>query len=343
MRRMQWREVLERIDAGGRCLVSTHVHPDPDALCSELAMAAVLEARGCRVEIVNEAPLPERFRFLPGSGRIRALDRVRRSAYATAVIVDCGELDRIGAVRRLIEPETVVINVDHHVTNRGFGGINLLDDRASSTSEILYDLLRRARVPLDPDVAQWLYIGIMTDTGSFRYENTSARTHRIVADLMRFDLPVAELYRRLYEMVPLKDLRRFTRLLAGFSSHLGGRVLCLDLPRSVRERFSEDFDLRDKIFRYLRAVRGAEVLVIFTEESPRKTRVNFRSQGGVDVAAVAASFQGGGHGRASGCLLETDMRTARRRVFAVIRGVLAESESGDGARVGGRVPRRQRR
>lgn len=314
--------LLKRINSLHTFLLSTHVNPDPDALASELAMAMYLKSLGKRLYVINDDNVPKRYAFMPGTSFIKRYRKDIRVEYDAAIIVDCGDLDRIGPVKSLLREDRDLINIDHHITNDFFGTYNVVIPRASSSAEIVYDILKHAKFALTKEAATLLYLGIMTDTGSFRYDNTSAYTHRIVSELLCFDLPVSAFYTRLYESVPLNDLKHFTELVTRFDPLFNGKVICLELSKSTIKKFSEQFDLRDKIFRYLRAVVGVEVIVILTEQDKDKTRVNLRSQRRVDVARLAALFGGGGHARASGCLIESGMQEARRKILAQIKKVI---------------------
>jgi phosphoesterase RecJ-like protein len=137
--------------------------------------------------------------------------------------------------------------------------------------------------------------------------------------LLQFRVPVSDLYRRLYESIPFSDLKYFSQVVNGIQPLFGGKIICLELSRMVVKKFSQDFDLRDKIFNYLRAIKGVEVLVILTEQGKNKTRVNFRSQGRFNVAQLAARFHGGGHRKASGCLLEHSMTKTKQKVLDEIQ------------------------
>lgn len=314
--------VLEALDRYQIFLICTHVNPDPDALASQAALGLFLESKGKQVFLISELPVPERFSFLPGMHKIKPLGRKRALNYDAVIITDAGDIDRIGMVSRLLVDGRPVINIDHHVTNTGFGDINYVVSEASSTCEVVFGLLKKMDAELTHDLAELLYVGVMTDTGSFRYSNTSARTHMMVADLMRFPIEANALYKRIYEQVPLNDLKYFTKVVSEFDSLYDGKLICVDLPRVIVKKFSAQFDLRDKIFGYLRTVEGVEVLIIFTEEKGGITRVNFRSQGGVDVARVAAKFHGGGHSKASGCTFAGDIKTAHRKVLPEIKKAL---------------------
>lgn len=318
---MDYEKIIRTIKNNERFLISTHVNPDPDALCSELALAMYLRSLGKKVAVINSEEVPRRFRFLPGTQWIK-MPAPAQAAYDVAVIVDCGDLNRIGNVQDVLRDEKILVNIDHHATNDRFGDLNLVDQKASSTAEILYELLRAAKCRFTKNLAMHLYVGIMTDTGSFRYENTRPRTHFIAGDLMRFRFSAAELYRKLYESIPHADVKTFTKVISRFDLLLDGQVVFLELSKKILSQFSDEFDIRDALFKFFRAMKGVEVLGIFTEVSLKKTRINFRSSRKVDVAQLAHRFAGGGHRRASGCTIERSMKEARRLVLDELKKLL---------------------
>lgn len=312
-------EVLKILQKYQTFLISTHVNPDPDALSSQLAMALFLKARGKKVLCLNEEKVPARYKFLPHVTWIKKNDLKKKVAYDVAIVVDCGDFERIGTVRNTLDPQKPVINIDHHITNDFFGTANCVDAQASSTAEIIYEILAQGGFKFTKDIATLLYLGIMTDTGSFRYENTTSRSHRIAAELLKFKIPVNALYQRLYETIPLSDLQFFSKVVGKFESHFGGQILCMELRRNLLKKFSEEFDVRDMVFRYLRLIKGVEMIVLLSEQSSGKTRLNFRSQGSMDVAKLAARFGGGGHYRASGCLMDLPISAAKRQILKQIK------------------------
>ena len=303
-------------------LISTHVNPDPDALCSEAALALFLRSQGKEVTILNEEKVPERFSFLPHIDQIKNCSQVKNIDYDVAVILDCGDLDRIGKVKESLGQDKIIINIDHHIINSRFGDLNLVHPRASSTAEVLFELLMALKARLTRDMALHLYTGIMTDTGSFRYENTTPRTHEIVGTLLRYRFSPSELYKRLYEMIPFGDLKEFTNLFKRMDLFFHGKVVCVMLPQKTVKKFSEEFDLRDTIFKFLRSIKGVEVHVILTGFTSRKTRVNLRSTGRVNVAKLAHLFKGGGHRRASGCVLGLNLHQAKEKILRTVRTML---------------------
>jgi len=296
-------------------LLTAHVNPDPDAICSELAMARLLKKLGRKAVIVNDDPLPDRFKFLPGAAAIKHFNRSGKIQFDAVIILDSGDVKRIGRVARMLTPGKTLINIDHHVTSHFFGDLNIVEPEVSSTAEMIFGLYKFSGVALDKTVAELLYAGIMTDTGSFRYDNTSAHTHQVAAELLTFGISPAFLYKQVYETVPRLDFQYFTRIVSRFEFLAGGKIICLSLPQRIFSRFSAEFDLRDKIFRELRTIRGVEVVFILTEAGRKATKVNLRSHGHVDVSRIAALFGGGGHRKASGCQLSCSMRQAKQKIY----------------------------
>ncbi len=312
------KKILQTIKKNETFLLSTHVNPDPDALSSELVLDIYLRSLGKKVFIVNEEKVQDRLDFLPGGKRIRGFKKNLTIDYDVAIVVDCGDLNRIGKVQNLIQSDKVLINIDHHITNDKFGSLNLVVPDASSTAEVLYDFLKTAHFQMTKNAALLLYAGILTDTGSFRYANTTHKTHLIAGELRKFPFSADDLYRQLYETMPLNDVKEFTKLISRFDAIYLGKVVCLELRKRVLARFSGNIDLRDMIFKFLRAIKGVEVCVIFTEVNSKETRINFRSMGDFNVAKLASNFNGGGHRRASGGRMDAGISETRKAVLKKI-------------------------
>lgn len=312
---MNLKKIITVIKKNKSFLISTHTNPDPDALCSELVLALYLRSLKKKVIIVNEGKVPLRYRFLPGVQHIQVFNPHKHPHFQVGIIVDCGDLNRMGRVNQLFRGHKTIINIDHHVTNDRFGDYHLIDSQASSTAEVLYHLLLKSHFKLNKTVALLLYLGIMTDTGSFRYENTTSLTHKIVADLLQFKFSVAYLYRKLYENIPLYDIKAFIQAMEGMKVFQSGKIICVNLSKKDYAQFSQHFDLRDAIFKFLRAIQEVEVVMILSQVGKHKTRVNLRSTGKVDVAKLASFFGGGGHKRASGCLVDANILKTQKRLL----------------------------
>jgi bifunctional oligoribonuclease and PAP phosphatase NrnA len=287
-----------------RFLLTAHEGPDGDALGSLLGLHKVLAQFGkdsVMFMAAKEFPLPIEYRFLP-------LEEVFHEAPAdmadrTVVFLDCGNLDRM-PVEWLTAGGNDVINIDHHHDNTRFGDLNLVEVGASCTAEIVYDLALLLGAKLTPDIASALYVGLITDTGKFMYENTDAHTHRVAADLIDAGVNVDDTYRRLYEHVPIEKLRLVSRALDKISSHLDGKLVISYITTADYEATGAGEEMTEGLIDNLRSIEGVKVAAVIRDlgERGRSARkVSLRSSAGdVDVSAIARVNGGGGHKRAAG-------------------------------------------
>ena len=313
-----FKTVLNIIRRHRKFLLTTHHNPDADALSGVLAMAMFLKSLGKQVLVLNEDACPEWLKFLPGTSMFKKAGDIKSVDYEAAIVLDCGDLKRVGGVKKFIQEGKPLINIDHHVTNDSFGSVNVVSPKASSACEMIFDLLKEARHPLNKNLAILLYAGIMTDTGSFRFENTSAHSHAIAEKLMAFKFSAARMYDRLYVGIPVADMKMFTDIIHKAQLLDGNRVYCVSLSKGEVDRFSKSFDLREKLFAFLRSIEGIEVVVILTELNPKEVQVNLRSQGNFDVAGLAQQFDGGGHKKAAGCKIYGPLAQAQKIICRAI-------------------------
>jgi phosphoesterase RecJ-like protein len=295
--------VVAEIRDGQRFLLTTHEGPDGDALGSLLAMHHLLGQLGkdsVMFLAAKEFPLPIEYRFLP-------LEEVFHEPPAdmadrSVVFLDCGNVDRM-PVDFLPGGGAHVINIDHHHDNTRFGDANLIDTSASSTAEIVYELALQLGAAITPEMASALYVGLVTDTGRFMYENADARTHRIAAALIEAGVDVNDTYRRLYERVPLEKLRLLARALEAIERPCEGLVVTY-ITEEDYEATGSGEEMTEGIIDYLRSVEGANVAAVVRELGSRgraARKVSLRSSGdGFDVSAIARAHGGGGHVRAAG-------------------------------------------
>jgi phosphoesterase RecJ-like protein len=296
--------VVAELRERDRFILTAHEGPDGDALGSLLGMHHLLTQLGkdsLMFMAAKEFPLPIEYRFLP-------LEEVFHESPAdmadrTVVFLDCGNIDRM-PVDFLSDGGNFIVNIDHHHDNTRFGDVNLVDTGASSTAEIVYDLCRRLGGRLTPEIASALYVGLVTDTGKFMYENTDAGTHRIAADLIEAGVEVDDTYRRLYEHVPLEKLRLVARALEGIERHCGDRLILTYVTAADYEASGAGEEMTEGIIDHLRSVEGAKVAALVRDQGTRgraARKVSLRSsEGDVDVSAIARRQGGGGHKRAAG-------------------------------------------
>lgn len=296
--------VAAEIKAGDRFLLTTHENPDGDALGSLLATHRILEALGkdsVMFLAAKEFPLPVEYRFLP-------LEEVFHEPPAdiadrVVIFLDCGNIDRM-PVDFLRDAQNKVINVDHHHDNTRFGTLNLVDVDASCTAEIVYDLAGLLGVELTPEIANALYVALVTDTGKFMYENTDARSHRMAAGLIEAGVEVNDVYRRLYEHAPIEKLRLLAHALEKIELRENGRLAMTYISNEDYASTGASEALTEGIIDHLRTIDGALVAAVVRDlnEGGRAARkVSMRSTDGrVDVSAIAREHGGGGHRRAAG-------------------------------------------
>jgi bifunctional oligoribonuclease and PAP phosphatase NrnA len=287
-----------------RFLLTAHEGPDGDALGSLLGLHKVLTQLGkdsVMFMAAKEFPLPIEYRFLP-------LEEVFHEPPAdmadrTVVFLDCGNIDRM-PVDFLTAGDNDIINIDHHHDNTRFGDFNLVNVSASCTAEIVYDLAALLGATITSEMASALYVGLVTDTGKFMYENTDAHTHRVAAELIEAGVDVDDTYRRLYEHVPLEKLRLVARALEGIQLHCDGRLVVSSITAADYEQTGAGEEMTEGVIDHLRSIDGTKVAAVVRDLGNRgrtARKVSLRSsEGDVDVSAIARKNGGGGHKRAAG-------------------------------------------
>jgi phosphoesterase RecJ-like protein len=317
------RAVADAIRAHDRFLVTTHENPDGDALGSMLAMTLGLRQLGkdAQMYLAGEAPLPSEYGFMPLGTLERRIpddagDRV-------LVAVDCAKADRLGPDPEVLVRAPLVIDVDHHHDNSRFGDVNLIVADASSTGEVLRDIFGELDVELTPDIAEALYIALVTDTGRFQYTNTSPKALRLAAELVEAGADVHRVFQGVYESVQFAKLKLLARALERAEVYEGGRIVVSYLLRTDFGDVGAVEPYSEGIIDYLRAVEGADMAALI-REPPRgggpSRRVSLRSSvDELDVSAIAREFGGGGHRQAAGFSSEApiaEITEALRRGFA---------------------------
>ncbi len=297
-------QVAAELRSRERFLLTAHEGPDGDALGSLLGMHQLLTQLGKDSVMflgAKEFPLPIEYRFLP-------LEEVFHEPPAdmadrTVVFLDCGNIDRM-PVDFLSEGGNDIINIDHHHDNTRFGDFNLVDVGASCTAEIVYDLAVLFGAEITKEMASALYVGLITDTGKFMYENTDSHTHRVAADLIDAGVDIDDTYRRLYENVPIEKLRLVARALDGIQRHCGDRLVLTYITAADYEATGAGEEMTEGVIDHLRSIDGIKVAAVIRDLGDRgraSRKVSLRSsEGDVDVSAIAREHGGGGHKRAAG-------------------------------------------
>lgn len=304
-------------------VVCSHVRPDGDALGSSLAAALALRALGKDVRVLNEDGLPDNLSFLPGSDLVE-----RPSSPVSAEVIlalDTAAHARLGEnVLRSLPVRATLVNIDHHVSNPGYGDLHFIDGDSPATGQVIHDLIRTAGIPLDRSIAENLYTAISTDTGSFQYSSTTSRTYRIAADLVDCGIEVGDLNRRIYQSYPLRRVRLLGQLLSVLEISAAGRCASWHLTRDMAASVGALPEDTEHLIDHLRAIEGVIIAAFFEEMPDGKVRLSLRSKDPrVDASALCARFGGGGHKMAAGARLPGPLWEARTQVLHAIHEALA--------------------
>jgi bifunctional oligoribonuclease and PAP phosphatase NrnA len=314
------RQLAQELVPGRRVALSTHMNADGDGCGSETALAQLLAQRGLRSKIVNPTPWPSLFDFLLGDA---AVDATEKGAAALAsidllVVVDISDVKRLGnlteTVRRLTIPKIVI---DHHVASDDpAGSIVLADTTACATGELVYDLACELDLEITPEIARSLYAAILTDTGAFRYSNTTPRSHAIAAELLSRGVDPEEMYQRVYASAPAGRVRLLAEVLSSLGVDEECGVAWLTMAAGSLERHGVRSEDLDGIVEHARSIAGTRMAIFFRDLGYGKVKISFRSTGDVDVNRFARTFGGGGHVKASGALVAGTLDEVRDRVVS---------------------------
>lgn len=310
-------KAIELIRKHNRFLVTTHIHPEADAIGSELAFACLLKKMGKTAFTVNESALPDECAFLPGSKALRTVSGQKQvKPFDCMVFLDCSEASRAGKAARLNPENKPTLNIDHHISNTRFAGVNWVEPRYSSTCEMVYRLCQKLNVPIGADMALMLYAGLAVDTGFFHYRNVSSRTYAIAASLVDKGVCPADAYNLLFENNHFSDIKALGRILLSIEQKLQGKIAWAVISRRGLKEAHPLADLAELVLGLLRSVRGLELAMIFKEgmDNKNQVRVNFRSQTNFDCNYLASCFGGGGHRNASGATISGNIAEVKNKV-----------------------------
>jgi phosphoesterase RecJ-like protein len=302
-------------------LICSHINPDGDALGASVALALFLEGEGKDVFVYNQDPLPPLYGFIPGAERVRQ-DLPRGRAFDLSLLLDCSSPSRVGAAFEGFPGKGEVVIVDHHPPLAPVEARHLIETSAAATCELLYRVIVAFGGRPTPEVATALYVGLVTDTGSFRFGNTTARSLAVASELLEAGADHRTVMLSLYENYPKERFTLLAKVLETLEFAHDGRVAVLQMTRTMAEEAGGSQDLSEGFVDIPRSIRGVEVSLLFREVDSGEQRVSMRSRGSVDVGRIASRFQGGGHPAAAGCTIRGDRVAAYQAVLAAVREAL---------------------
>jgi phosphoesterase RecJ-like protein len=311
--------IAEVLKAKDNFLITSHVRPDGDSIGTQLALADILQKLDKRAAIVNSDPVPFPYDFLPRLERIKS---TLSNHYDVAIILDCNEWERVGRIAEGVKGIETIINIDHH-SGKGLGTFNYIDQNASSIAEQIYIISKKLNLKIEYDTALCLYVGILTDTGCFRFPNTTTTTHQIVSELLRCGVSPEEVSSLIYERYSLPKLHLLGKLLSALRVTSCGRIAWVSITQKMG---ANDVDT-ELLLSHLFLLKDALVILVFRELSSGMIRVNLRAKvRGLDISCVARDFGGGGHPQASGCVLNGTLEEVEERVLLRVKSTLDRCE-----------------
>lgn len=305
-----------------RFAVLSHIRPDGDALGSQLALALSLQQLGKKVRVWNEDGMLEKYSFLPRADLLTKPPHAAEDV-DVAIALDTAIQNRLGTAFTAVRSAKIWINIDHHLSNPGYGDLVHVDPTAPATGQIIFDLIKSQGFPFDREIAENLYAAISTDTGSFQYPKTSARTFEVAAELVCTGINVGQLSQQLYENYPRRRVELLRELLRTMRFERDGRVASFSLSLKTAAELGVLPEDNEGLIDHLRAIRGVIVAAFFEELADGKVRVSMRSKSdAIDVCAICQKFGGGGHTLAAGARVRGTLAEVERNVLEEICDVV---------------------
>ena len=315
--------IIQQFNSSNKILVVCHANPDGDAIGSLIALGLALETLNKKITLCCESPIPAVYRFLPAVHRV--VKKIGRLNFDAAVILDCGDLSRVGKAVSFVKQIPVIVNIDHHVTNTGFGHLQLIDTSACATAEIVYRLIKQMGLSFDKTIATSIYTGILADTGSFRFSNTNKAAFSICQEMVEIGVDPYNIAQHVYGTYSLSRIKLLNLALDSIELSKNGKLSIMTLTKDMFDETHTQSEDVDGLINYAKRIEDVEVAALIQEQhngkkrskTPNRFHVSLRSDGAVDVAAIASLFGGGGHSSAAGFSIESTLSNIKSRIFSI--------------------------
>lgn len=310
------KDIIKQIQNHKYIAIATHINPDGDAIGSCTALALALYKNGKKpIILINERP--KKYAFLSGEEFIFE-EYPRDIPLELFIALDCGDKERLGGYISYFDNAPISINIDHHISNPKYGHYYYVDSQASSTSEMIYGLIKDCGIPFDGTIAQSIYAGIAYDTGNFRHSSTTSSTHRVISDLLQYDFDFTKILDKLFHLRSLASAKLLGYALNKMEIAYNNEICICTLTRKEMDALGAGTDDTEGIISFMKNIEGVTVAILIYEKKDNDIKVSFRSSGDKDVCSVAQLFKGGGHKKASGCSLSMPIHKAKEEVFNVV-------------------------
>ncbi len=308
----------EEIDSSKRIIVTTHMNPDGDGLGSELALWKLISNLGRDAIILNSDPVPGNYEFLSEYAAFNIYDdNFELSEDDLIVVLDISNVERLGRMTEAISRcKSTKVCIDHHVANSGFADLNYIDSSASSTGELVYRISNSMGLELDEVSALGIYTAVLTDTGAFKYKNTTPVVHKICSEMIERGVSPDYVYGRIYEQKSEGRMRLLGEVLKNIKSACSGRIVWSEVTLEMRSRENIKYEETDGFIDQLGFIGDIEIYLLFLERDDGKVKVSLRSKNSFDVNRFASKYNGGGHIQAAGILLEEKLQDVKNKIIA---------------------------
>jgi phosphoesterase RecJ-like protein len=314
------KKIVDLIYKKKNILILPHILPDGDTIGSSLALYFMLKDLGKIPCILLDEEIPYNIKFLPHQYICKALDD--DFIPDLVISIDCSDLERLGNRRKYIDRVQESLNIDHHVTNTFFAKYNFVDSSAAATGEIIFEVIQSMQAKMTKDIATCLYTALSTDTGSFKYDNTSPRTHTIVAELLQCSIDLNYINTEIYQNKPINKIKLLTDVLNTLEFYFSGKLAMMCITENMLKKNNIKLADIDGLIEFARDIDGVEVGVLFKEIAKQEIKVGFRSKYNIDVSQVAEKFGGGGHKKASGCTIHGDIEKAKKIIIETMKNYI---------------------
>lgn len=315
-------KIIETLKHENKFYLIAHMLPDGDSIGSLLALSDGLRSLGKDITAFTPGHIPQKYSFLHGADLVKNIPELEDNDI-TVLVLDSSDLERLGVFKAAVSASKKIINIDHHITNQKFGDLNYVNPDAAATGEIVYHLLKEIGAQITKQIAESLYVAISTDTGSFKFDNTTALTHRVIADLLETGISPALLSLKVFDERPLSFYILLKEALSSLEIYEDRQIAVMSLSKDIRERCGATTDDLEGIVNYTRNIEGVELGIMFYVEGENEVKVGFRSRR-LDVSLLAGKLNGGGHPRAAGCRMYGDFESVKNRVMIEAKNMIRE-------------------
>ena len=310
---------IKRIKDSENIYIASHIQPDGDNIGSMLALGMALNKIKKKVFILKSDNIPSDFLFLPNVDIIH--DYRSEDKIDIFIALDTSDENRLGQNKDLLSKAKTVINIDHHISNTNFGSINIVDSKSAATGELVYNLINKMKISIDKDIATCIYTAISSDTGSFMYDNTTAETHEIVAELINIGIDKSNININLYQNRSIERTMLFINAVKSLNLYFDNKVVIVKVTQSMVEDSNAKMEDTEGIVSFIREIDCVEIAIILKEFKEKEIKVSMRSKRFADVSEICANFGGGGHIRAAGCTINSTISIAEELILNELKKV----------------------